>query len=93
MGNLSYIDLFKLWEPFTYWMSIKIINHVSGYHLQTLRTHIYIFEGESRPKLSFSVVHEYHQVSLQFKDFRYVHCLYLYKSEHVYQKYDILQVY
>jgi len=38
---------------------------------------ITLFDLEMRPSISFSIVHEYYQVRLQYKDFRYVHFLYL----------------
>ena len=50
LSNLSYLDLFKSWVPFTHRIFIEITNHVNGYHLLTLLIHIYISEGvEAQP--------------------------------------------
>jgi len=87
--NLSYINLYEFWV-FTYQISTEVTNHVSEDHLLTIPNHIYIIEGESRLSLLLFIMHKYCQVRLHSKDLRYIHCLYLLKSEYTYQNYDIL---
>ena len=69
---------------------IEITNYESMYYILTTYTYNYVFESEMRPSLSFLIGHEFCQVSLHSKDSKYVQYLYLYKSEHVYQNYNIL---
>jgi len=65
----------------------KVANYQSESCLLTAFTYNYISLVEMGPNLLFPIVLKYYQVTLYFKDFRYVHCLYL--SARIYQSQNI----
>jgi len=67
LSNLSYIDLSKFWVPFSHWIVIKLTIYKNVDHTLTTCTHNYPFDTETRPSLSFPIVHEFYQFSLILK--------------------------
>jgi len=90
----SYTELLKLYISFNYSILSKLqrcedhllITHAYNTFMKQCRGLVYRF------LLCESFIKSQHgfQVKLHSKDFRYVHWLYLQKSEHVCQNYDIL---